>query len=210
MTDEQIINLASKAAGVPQDDERAIKQKREERKREIRDEILRLASQIPPHVRSGGVVVVRTWKDALDAATDAADLSRVSVERLQGDLDIEYVRADVATADPEPHVREKLPAIVKTLQGKRLYSMAYARGRRRERLNASGYLRPAPRNVVSAESPQRELRVILPEGGYANLLWPEELTADSAQMLSEMFSTAMQAFARAATAKIAAAPTESK
>lgn len=61
----------------------AIKEKRELRKREIRAEILTLASQIPPHVRTGGVVAVRAWKDALDAAVEKAELSRVSVDRLQ-------------------------------------------------------------------------------------------------------------------------------
>jgi hypothetical protein len=59
-----------------------------------------------------------------------------------------------------------------------------------------------PRPAKPLAQGLRELRVILPEGGCANLFWPDELTAESAQMLSEMFITAMQAFARAATASI--------
>lgn len=99
---------------------------------------------------------------------------------------------------------EGLPAIARTKPGKRLYSLAYARGRARERLNASGALRATPRaNAIDAPT-RHEMRLMLPEGGHVNLFWPDELTADSAQMLSEMFATVMQAFARAAAATPAA------
>lgn len=109
----------------------------------------------------------------------------------------------------DPNDLAKLPELARTAPGKRLYAMAYARGRARERLNASGKLRPAPRAVVGDESARQEMRLMLPEGGHVNLFWPDELTADSALMLSEMFSTVMQAFARAAAAKIDAAPAAS-
>jgi len=56
---------------------------REQLKTVIRGEIAALASVIPPHVREGGVHMVRTWKDALDAATRAAELHAASVERLE-------------------------------------------------------------------------------------------------------------------------------
>lgn len=69
------------------------------------------------------------------------------------------------------------------------------------------YDAPVPRRVEPIVKGLRELRVILPEGGHANLFWPDQLTAESALMLSEMFAVAMQAFSHAATAKIAAAPT---
>ncbi|NIF81596.1 hypothetical protein F3J20_30210 [Paraburkholderia sp. Cy-641] len=105
--------------------------------------------------------------------------------------------------------RGKLPEIARTAPGQRLYALAYARGRARERLNASRSLRPSRRSVEIDASALREMRVILPEGGHAKLFWPEELTADSARMLSEMFATAMEAFARAATVRLegASAPT---
>lgn len=54
----------------------------EAQKVEIRDEIALMAGVIPPHVRDGAVQTVRTWKDALDAAVSASDLTRISVERL--------------------------------------------------------------------------------------------------------------------------------
>ncbi|RKE36679.1 hypothetical protein B0G76_2881 [Paraburkholderia sp. BL23I1N1] len=73
------------------DEERAAKQRarveakraaREARKTELRMQIELRASKIPPHIAQGGVQTVRNWKDALDKATSTADLSRVSVERL--------------------------------------------------------------------------------------------------------------------------------
>ncbi|SDI64648.1 hypothetical protein SAMN04487926_12124 [Paraburkholderia steynii] len=59
-----------------------IKAAREEKKSTLRKEIEALASRIPSHVIQGGVQTVRAWKDALDAATGATELSRVSVDRL--------------------------------------------------------------------------------------------------------------------------------
>ncbi|WP_124919519.1 hypothetical protein [Burkholderia cepacia] len=56
---------------------------REKIKVGIRTEIAELASVIPPHVREGGVHTVRTWKDALDAATHAAQMHCASIERLE-------------------------------------------------------------------------------------------------------------------------------
>jgi hypothetical protein len=104
---------------------------------------------------------------------------------------------------------EKLPALAKTKLGKRLYYMAYARGRASERRKASGEVRVKPRTIAPEATSRHEMRLMLPEGGHVNLFWPDELTADSALMLSEMFATVMQAFARAATAKPNVAPASS-
>jgi len=104
---------------------------------------------------------------------------------------------------------EKLPALAKTKLGKRLYCMAYARGRACERRKASEEVRAEPRSTAIETPTRHEMRLMLPEGGHANLFWPDELTADSALMLSEMFNTMMQAFARAAAAKIDVAPAAS-
>lgn len=66
---------------------------RERLKAVIRGEIAALASVIPPHVREGGVHTVRTWKDALDQATHAAEIFAVSVERLEAARDALKVAA---------------------------------------------------------------------------------------------------------------------
>jgi hypothetical protein len=77
MTPEQI-------AGKRRERAEKIRVAREEAKSALRVEIESLARRIPTHVVQGGVQTVRAWKDALDAATSASELSRVSVERLTG------------------------------------------------------------------------------------------------------------------------------
>ncbi|MBB5444612.1 MULTISPECIES: hypothetical protein [unclassified Paraburkholderia] len=80
MTDEE--RAAKKQARAE-----AAKAKRETRKAELRVEIEKLASKLPPHIVQGGVQTVRAWKDSLDAATAKTTLSRVSVDRLSDALD---------------------------------------------------------------------------------------------------------------------------
>lgn len=55
---------------------------REQLKAVIRSEIEKLACVIPPRVREGDVRVVRTWKEALDAAAHDATIRASSVDRL--------------------------------------------------------------------------------------------------------------------------------
>ncbi|WP_186013782.1 hypothetical protein [Burkholderia gladioli] len=55
---------------------------REKSKAQIRDEIIRAASVIPDRARNGGVQAVRDWKEKLDAAVHAAELGKISVEKL--------------------------------------------------------------------------------------------------------------------------------
>ncbi|MBN3853805.1 hypothetical protein G3N59_10475 [Paraburkholderia sp. Ac-20340] len=78
------------------DEERAAKKQarkdeinaeREAAKTELRGIITELASQIPLHVRMGGVQTVHEWKSALDKAVDCTKLGRVSVERLKSVAD---------------------------------------------------------------------------------------------------------------------------
>ena len=65
----------------------AIKAKRESQKADLRAEIEKLASKIPPHIVLGGAQTVRAWKDSLDAAIAKTTLERVSVNRLSDALD---------------------------------------------------------------------------------------------------------------------------
>ncbi|MDR5771228.1 hypothetical protein QCE81_05365 [Caballeronia sp. LZ002] len=78
----------------------ALKAKREALKCEAQAEIHFLASQIPPHIAQGGVNTVRCWKEALDAATSAAQRPRISVDRLRCSLN--ELRRHVELVDAQP------------------------------------------------------------------------------------------------------------
>ena len=122
---------------------------------------------------------------------DALTIQQSRITALEDE--VKALRKD-ANIDKEEMLEERLPDLARTADGQRLYSLAYARGRKRGRLDAG-------KSYLSAQSSgkpsSREMRVILPEGGALTVQWPDWLTADSALMLSEMFSTLMQSFAKA-------------
>ncbi len=159
-------------------------------------ELHEAARQFHNLTQGDSTVIIRAPSaEKRDAIIAAGERLRAA---LSSKVQVEAVRA---TDDDDVESDGRLPALASTLEGKRLYSMAYARGRARERLNASGRLRASSRPAAAEEPTHQEMRLMLPEGGYVNLFWPDELTAESAHMLSEMFSTVMQAFARAAKSK---------